>query len=52
MNKKEYQKEYFKYMYVNYPTLTYNDIILLITEGYKPKQYYYTLKTFNHFELL
>ena len=44
MNTKEYQEQYFKYMYINYPILSYNYILLIISEKYKVSYYSYPLK--------
>ena len=51
MNKSEFQKNYFKFMYINYPTLSYNDILLIISEKYQPNKLYYSLKKFNTFKM-
>jgi len=50
MNKEEYQVQYFKFIHINYPSLLYNDILLLISERLHPTKIYYTLKKFNNFK--
>ena len=36
MNKEEYQTQYFKFIHINYPSLLYNDILVLMSEKYHP----------------
>ena len=43
-------KQYFKYMYLNYPTISYNNILLKLLEQYNNKKCYFTLKQFNTFK--
>ena len=50
MNNELYQAQYFKFMHINYPTLMYNDIFLIISEKYNPNKIYYSLKKFNNFK--
>ena len=50
MNKEEYQTQYFKFIHINYPSLLYNDILLLMSEKHHPTKIYYTLKKFNNFK--
>ena len=50
MNNLIYQKQYLKYMYLNYPTISYNDISLKLSEKYNIKKCYFTLKQFNNFK--
>ena len=38
-------------MHINYPTLSYNDILLSLSEKYKPNKFYYSLKKFNNFKM-
>ena len=38
-------------MCINYPTLSYNDILLIISEKYQPNKFYYLLKKFNEFKM-
>ena len=47
----EYQEQFFIYMHINYPTLSYNDIILYLSEKYNPNNFYYSLKKFNNFKM-
>ena len=47
MKNAAYQKQYFKYMYINFPTLSYNEILLKLSKAFKVTKYYYTLKEFN-----
>ena len=50
MDNEEYQGQFFKYMHINYTSLLYNDILLLISERYHPSKVFYTLKKFNNFK--
>ena len=50
MNNELYQAKYFKFMHINYPTLMYNDILLILSEKYNPNKIYYSLKKFNNFK--
>ena len=50
MNKEEFHSIYFKYIHLNYPSLLYNDILLLISEKYHPSTIYYSLKKLNNFK--
>lgn len=50
MKKASFQEQYFKYIYLNFRTLTYNDILVLIFEKYNVKEIYYTLTKFNNFK--
>ena len=50
MNNELYQAQYFKFMHINYPTLMYNDILLILSEKYNPNKIYYSLKKFNNFK--
>ena len=38
-------------MHINYPTLSYNDILLNLSEKYNPNKFYYSLKKFNNFKM-
>ena len=38
-------------MCINYPTLSYNDLLLIISEKYQPNKFYYLLKKFNKFKM-
>ena len=51
MDTLEYQEQFFKYMHINYPTLSYNDILLNLSEKYNPNKFYYSLKKFNNFKM-
>ena len=50
MNNELYQAQYFKFMHINYPTLMYNDILLILSEKYNPNKIYYSLKKFDNFK--
>ena len=37
-------------MYLNYPMISYNDILFKLSEKYNIKKCYFTLKQFNNFK--